>query len=97
MTLLETRSLSKSFGGVRAVDDVSFTVNEREIVALIGPNGAGKTTCFNILNGNLAPDGGSVLLDGRVITGLPPRHDSGRQGALILTASARTTTRPAPR
>lgn len=74
MTLLETRSLSKSFGGVRAVDDVSFTVNEREIVALIGPNGAGKTTCFNILNGNLAPDGGSVLLDGRVITGLPPRH-----------------------
>jgi branched-chain amino acid transport system ATP-binding protein len=74
MTLLEARALTKSFGGVRAVDSVSFAVREGELLALIGPNGAGKTTCFNMLNGNLRPDAGTVLLDGRVVTGMPPRH-----------------------
>ena len=74
MTLLEARALSKSFGGVRAVDSVSFAVGKGELVALIGPNGAGKTTCFNMLNGNLRADGGSVLLDGKDITAMPPRH-----------------------
>jgi branched-chain amino acid transport system ATP-binding protein len=72
--LLEVRNLRKAFGGVRAVDDVSFTVGEGEFLALIGPNGAGKSTCFNMLNGQLRPDAGRVLLKGREITGLPPRR-----------------------
>ena len=58
------RPRRKSFGGVHAVDDVSFDVAAGELLALIGPNGAGKTTCFNMVNGQLAPDAGSILLDG---------------------------------
>jgi branched-chain amino acid transport system ATP-binding protein len=71
--LLEVRGLRKAFGGVAAVDDVSFGVAAGEIVALIGPNGAGKSTCFNLVNGQLAPDAGSVLLAGAPTTNLPPR------------------------
>ncbi len=67
-------SLVKAFDAFRAVDDVSFAVAEGEVVALIGPNGAGKTTTFNIINGQLVADAGRVLLDGRDITGAPPRH-----------------------
>jgi branched-chain amino acid transport system ATP-binding protein len=74
MTVLEVRGLAKAFGGVRAVDEVSFTVAAGERVALIGPNGAGKTTCFNLLDGQLRPDAGTVRLMGRDITGLAPRH-----------------------
>ena len=70
--VLEVESLSKSFGGVRAVERVSFTLSSSELLALIGPNGAGKTTCFNMVNGQLRPDAGSVRLDGRSILGLPP-------------------------
>ena len=70
--VLEARHLSKTYGGVRAVDDVSFVVNAGERVALIGPNGAGKTTCFNLVNGQLAPDAGAVLLAGKPIGGLAP-------------------------
>jgi branched-chain amino acid transport system ATP-binding protein len=73
LSLLEVRDLSKAFGGVRAVDGVSFHVEAGELLALIGPNGAGKSTCFNLLNGQLPPDGGSVQLDGRDITGRSPR------------------------
>jgi len=73
MTKLAVVSLRKSFGAVRAVDDVSFTVSGGEFLALIGPNGAGKSTCFNMINGQLAPDGGSIRFDGRDIAGLPPR------------------------
>jgi branched-chain amino acid transport system ATP-binding protein len=72
--LLEVRNLQKSFGGVRAVDGVSFSLGEGEFLALIGPNGAGKSTCFNMLNGQLAPDGGEVLLGGESIVGLAPRQ-----------------------
>lgn len=72
--VLVVRDLAKSFGGVRAVDGVSFSVLPGTMLALIGPNGAGKTTCFNMLNGQLRPDGGEVLLAGRAITGLKPRH-----------------------
>jgi branched-chain amino acid transport system ATP-binding protein len=72
--LLEVRDLQKSFGGVRAVDHVSFTVGEGEFLALIGPNGAGKSTCFNIVNGQLAADAGDVLLGAEAITGLGPRE-----------------------
>jgi branched-chain amino acid transport system ATP-binding protein len=71
--VLEAQGLQKAFGGVKAVDGVSFTVEGGRLLALIGPNGAGKTTCFNLLNGQLAPDAGSVVLAGRNITGLAPR------------------------
>ncbi len=72
--LLEVTALSKAFGGVRAVDNVSFDVAAGELLALIGPNGAGKSTCFNMLNGQLASDSGSVMFEGRAITGLSPRQ-----------------------
>jgi len=71
--ILVVRDLAKSFGGLRAVDGVSFSVLPGQMLALIGPNGAGKTTCFNMLNGQLRPDGGAVLLAGQPITGLKPR------------------------
>ena len=71
--VLTVERLSKSFGGVDAVRDVSFDVRAGELVALIGPNGAGKTTCFNLVNGQLVPDTGVVTLSGARIDGLPPR------------------------
>jgi branched-chain amino acid transport system ATP-binding protein len=71
--VLEARDLARSFGGVKAVDGVSFSVEAGRMLALIGPNGAGKTTCFNMLNGQLRPDRGEVRLGGRPITGLTPR------------------------
>jgi branched-chain amino acid transport system ATP-binding protein len=71
---LVIRGLSKRFGGLRAVHDVSFTVKENETVALIGPNGAGKTTSFNLITGFHRADSGSVLAYGREIVGLKP-HD----------------------
>ena len=72
--LLRIEHVSKAFGGVQALDDVSFTLDAGEMVALIGPNGAGKTTCFNIINGQLPPDTGSVWLAGERIDGRPPEH-----------------------
>jgi branched-chain amino acid transport system ATP-binding protein len=71
---LVIRGLSKRFGGLRAVQDVSFSVQENETVALIGPNGAGKTTSFHLITGFHRPDSGSVLAYGRDITGMKP-HD----------------------
>jgi branched-chain amino acid transport system ATP-binding protein len=71
---LVIRGLSKRFGGLRAVQDVSFTVKENETVALIGPNGAGKTTSFHLITGFHRPDAGSVSAYGREIVGLKP-HD----------------------
>ncbi|HKY07382.1 MAG TPA: ABC transporter ATP-binding protein [Candidatus Binatia bacterium] len=70
--LLETRRLSKSFRGLRAVSDVSLSVEAHAITALIGPNGAGKTTLFNLLCGAMAPDTGKIFLSGRSIDGLRP-------------------------
>ncbi len=70
--LLSVRGLSKAFGGVRAVDGVSFALAAGEMLALIGPNGAGKTTCFNMVGGQLAPDAGSVMLAGVELVGLKP-------------------------
>ena len=72
--LLEVRNLRKAFGGVVAVSDVSFAVAPGELVALIGPNGAGKTTCFNLINGQLVPDAGSIRLAGTSIAGLPAQR-----------------------
>jgi ABC-type branched-subunit amino acid transport system ATPase component/ABC-type branched-subunit amino acid transport system permease subunit len=70
--LLEVKNLRKSFGGVRAVDDLSFTVREGTITALIGPNGSGKTTAFNLIDGLMRPDEGEVWFDGRRIDRLRP-------------------------
>jgi branched-chain amino acid transport system ATP-binding protein len=71
---LVIRNLSRRFGGLRAVQDVSFVVNEGETVALIGPNGAGKTTSFNLITGHFRPNAGSVRAFGRELVGLRP-HD----------------------
>ncbi len=71
---LVIRNLSRRFGGLRAVQDLSFAVNEGETVALIGPNGAGKTTSFNLITGYYRPDAGSALAFGRELVGLRP-HD----------------------
>ena len=71
--VLAVDGIGKSFKGFRAVDRISFTVYPGELLALIGPNGAGKTTTFNMINGQLAPDHGRVLLEGRDVTGRPPR------------------------
>ena len=72
--LLSVTSLRKSFGGVHAVDDVSFELQAGQMLALIGPNGAGKSTCFNLINGQLKPDSGDVLFNGKSIAGLAPRE-----------------------
>jgi branched-chain amino acid transport system permease protein len=72
--ILEVRDLSKSFGGLKAVQDVSFAVRKGMILGIIGPNGAGKTTLFNLLNGFLRPDQGTVLLDGRDRVGQKPNR-----------------------
>ena len=74
MSVLKVRTLSKAYGGVQAVSNVTFEVAAGELLALIGPNGAGKTTCFNMLNGQLPADGGSVRFEAREILGLQPRE-----------------------
>ncbi|WP_372613825.1 ABC transporter ATP-binding protein [Halomonas sp.] len=74
--LLSIRDLTKTFGGVHAVDGVSLDVQPRETVALIGPNGAGKTTFYNMISGRMAPTSGSIHYDGDEITGLPPHRIS---------------------
>jgi branched-chain amino acid transport system ATP-binding protein len=94
MSMLEVQGLSKSFGGVQAVGEVSFSVAAGEMLALIGPNGAGKSTCFNMVGGQLPPDAGSVRLDGREITGLGPRaisaHGVGRTFQITATFGSMT-------
>lgn len=70
--VLEVRSVTKSFGGLVAVNNFSMEVREREIVGLIGPNGAGKTTLLNLVTGFLKPDKGQIMFMGEEITGLPP-------------------------
>jgi len=72
MSLLEITELTKRFGGVQAVQDLSFTVEDGEILGLIGPNGAGKSTVFNLINGVFPPDQGRIVFDGTDLTGLPP-------------------------
>ena len=72
MAVLEVRDLSKHFGGIHAVEGVSFDVNEGEILGIIGPNGSGKSTLFNCILGQLQPSAGEVRLDGRAVTGMRP-------------------------
>ena len=76
--LLEVRNLRKNFGGVRAVDDVSFKVYPGQVVSIIGPNGSGKTTTFNVVSGQLGADAGSVLLEGAPLDKLPPDRIAAR-------------------
>ncbi|HEX5508900.1 MAG TPA: ABC transporter ATP-binding protein [Pseudolabrys sp.] len=73
MSDLSIRTLSKAFGGVHAVREVSFDIERGEFLAMIGPNGAGKSTCFNMINGQLAPDSGEIWFEDRNIAGLKPR------------------------
>jgi branched-chain amino acid transport system permease protein len=72
--VLEVRNLSRAFGGLKAVQDVSFKLRRNEILGIIGPNGAGKTTVFNLLNGFLRPDQGEILIDGRNMSGRKPHE-----------------------
>lgn len=74
MALLEIKGLNKNFGGIKAVCDCSFSVDEGRIVSLIGPNGAGKTTVFNLINGLLKPNSGEVIFQSKKITGLQPHE-----------------------
>ena len=72
-TILEVHNLYKSFGGVEAVKDVSFELGKGQLLAMIGPNGAGKSTCFNLINGQLSPDHGRIIIMGKEINGSKPR------------------------
>ncbi len=77
--ILEVKNLSKSFGGLKAIKQLNLTVNKGEITGLIGPNGSGKTTFFNVISGLLKPDMGTIIFDGKEVTGLPP-HEICRSG-----------------
>ena len=83
MPCLSIRSVAKHFGGLKAVDDASFDIDEGELVGLIGPNGSGKTTLLNMLSGHLVPDSGQVLLDEEPIQGLKPERLA-RRGVLRM-------------
>lgn len=72
MSLLEVRRVTKAFGGLRAIDDVSLSVEEGSITGIIGPNGAGKTTLFNLISGFQLPDSGTIEFSGQLINGMPP-------------------------
>jgi branched-chain amino acid transport system ATP-binding protein len=91
---LEIVDLSKSFGGVKAVDELSFAVNEGEILGLIGPNGAGKSTVFNLISGVFTPDRGRLKFRGVDITGEPPyrvaRHGLARAHQIVQPLPAMT-------
>ena len=76
--MITVENISKNFGGIRAVNDVSLTIEPGSITGLIGPNGAGKTTLFNVIAGHYAPSAGRVILDGDDITGLPPHELFGK-------------------
>ena len=78
VSMITVENISKNFGGIRAVNDVSLRIVPGSITGLIGPNGAGKTTLFNVIAGHYAPTSGYVLLDGEDITGLPPHELFGK-------------------
>ena len=93
-SMLRVTDLARAFDGVRAVDGVTFAVAAGELVALIGPNGAGKTTCFNLVNGQLRPDAGEIVLAGQRIDGLSPqaiaRRGVGRTFQVAATFASMT-------
>ena len=72
-TILKVQNLFKAFGGVKAVVDVSFSLEDGQLLAMIGPNGAGKSTCFNLINGQLRPDRGDIVIMGKNVNGSKPR------------------------
>jgi len=74
MSLLTIDNINKAFGGVKAINNVSFELPRGQLLALLGPNGAGKSTCFNMLNGQLKPDSGSIKLEGVELVGRHPRQ-----------------------
>ena len=94
MSILEVRGLSKTFGGVHAVNDVDLDLKAGELLALIGPNGAGKSTFFNMVGGQLRPDSGSIAILGVDVTGWPPRQiwrlGVGRTFQIAATLSSMT-------
>ncbi|HET9577639.1 MAG TPA: ATP-binding cassette domain-containing protein [Usitatibacter sp.] len=92
MSLLRTEGLTKHFGGVAAVEDLSFTVESGEILGLIGPNGSGKTTALNMMSGFLRPDAGRMWLDGEPMQGLAPTQLA-RRGLLRMFQMTRVFTR----
>ena len=79
MSLLEINNVTKDFGGLKALNDVSLQIRDREIISLIGPNGAGKTTLFNCITGTMPPDSGSIIFKGIELLGLQP-HEVARNG-----------------
>ena len=74
--VLDVQAVSKHFGGLNAVNEVSFSVREHEVMGIIGPNGSGKTTMMNLISGALAPTSGDIFLDERLISGRPARDIS---------------------
>jgi branched-chain amino acid transport system ATP-binding protein len=92
---LSVQAVSKRFGGLLAVDDVSFDVAPGELVSIIGPNGAGKTTLFNLLTGQLLPSSGRVVLDGQDVSAMTPNHRAaigfGRTFQISQTLTSLTT------
>lgn len=88
MSTLDIAGLSRSFGGVHAVQDVSLHVGDGQTRGIIGPNGAGKSTLFNLISGHLRPDRGTVALDGRAL-GRLPAHVRARRGVAIVFQNAR--------
>ncbi|HLA44094.1 MAG TPA: ABC transporter ATP-binding protein [Aggregatilineales bacterium] len=74
MSILELRSVSKTFGGLQVINDFSMTIEKSEIVSLIGPNGAGKTTAINLITGLYRPDSGDILLEGKSVVGMQPHQ-----------------------
>jgi len=78
MALLEIDKMTKTFGGLKAISDVTFSLEKGQIVSIIGPNGAGKTTFFNTLTGIYKPDGGSIVFNGKSLVGLRPDQIAGR-------------------
>ncbi len=87
---LEVNGVSKRFGGLTALHQVSFTAREGRITAIIGPNGAGKTTLLNVISGLLPPDSGCVMLGGTVISGLPS-HEIARRGITLTVCPLSNT------
>lgn len=78
MALLEIKNMTKTFGGLKAISDVTFSLDKGRIVSIIGPNGAGKTTFFNTLTGIYKPDGGTITFNGKSLVGLRPDQIAGR-------------------
>ena len=97
MSLLQVKDLSISFGGVKAVDGVSFEVKAGEVFTLVGPNGAGKSTIFNLISRLYEPSAGQIIFDGQDITGLPAHDVAGLGIARTFQNICLLYTSPSPR